>query len=64
MPDEVSCREASRLLSMARERRLDAAELEALRAHLEECFMCSNFDAQLKFLHQAAQRLRTRDESQ
>lgn len=61
MPDDVSCREASRLLSAACERELAPAELEALRLHLDDCFMCRNFDAQLKFLHEAAQRLRTRD---
>ena len=59
MADSVHCREASRLLSVAYERRLDAAELQALQAHLDECFMCRNFDSQLKFLHTAAQKYRT-----
>ena len=58
---EVDCREASRLLSVAYERRLSAAELGALNAHLEKCFMCRNFDSQLKFLHTAAQKYRVRD---
>lgn len=58
MADSANCREASRLLSVAYERRLTPAELQALQAHLDECFMCRNFDSQLKFLHTAAQKYR------
>jgi hypothetical protein len=54
--DDLSCRKASRLLSLACERPLDANELKALRNHLNECLMCTNFDKQLQFLHQAAER--------
>ena len=61
MSDSVSCREASRLLSVAYERRLTADELAALQGHLDQCFMCRNFDSQLKFLHQASQRFRVKD---
>jgi hypothetical protein len=57
--DEVDCRAASRLLSIAYERRLAPDELDALQRHLDKCFMCRNFDSQLKFLHGAAQRYRT-----
>lgn len=59
MADSVNCREASRLLSVAYERRLTPDELQALQAHLDQCFMCRNFDSQLKFLHTAAQKYRT-----
>ena len=59
MADSVNCREASRILSIAYERRLTAAELESLQAHLDKCFMCRNFDSQLKFLHQASEKFRT-----
>jgi len=59
--DSVNCREASRILSIAYERRLTAAELESLQAHLDKCFMCRNFDSQLKFLHQASEKFRTQD---
>ena len=52
--DDLNCREASRLLSLACERPLDAAELRALKGHLDECLMCTNFETQLKFLHKAA----------
>ena len=51
---DLNCREASRLLSLACERALDANEIRALKTHLDECLMCTNFEAQLKFLHKAA----------
>jgi hypothetical protein len=54
----LDCREASRLLSLACERELDAPELEALARHIDECLMCRNFSAQLKFLGQAARAYR------
>lgn len=55
---ELDCREASRLLSLAFERALSEEERVALRRHLDECLMCVNFEAQLRFLHQAARRYR------
>lgn len=58
MPGSVNCREASRLLSAAYDRTLDAAEAEALEYHLGRCLMCRNFDQQLKFLRRAAERFR------
>lgn len=61
MKERVDCRAASRLLSVAYERRLTAAELEALQGHLDKCFMCRNFDSQLKFLHQASEKYRVKD---
>lgn len=57
----LHCREASRLLSVAYERRLTAAELDELQRHLDRCFMCRNFDSQLKFLHDASERFRSGD---
>lgn len=59
--DEASCREASKLLSAAYERRLAPDELDRLQRHLDDCFMCRNFDSQLRFLHDASQRYRTHD---
>jgi len=56
--DAVDCREASRLLSVAYERALSGDESKALTYHLDRCFMCRNFDSQLKFLHKASQRFR------
>ena len=56
--EDLNCRKASRLLSLAYERALDAAELAALRRHLDVCLMCRNFEGQLRFLHEAARRYR------
>jgi hypothetical protein len=53
--EDLNCRHASRLLSLACERPLDANELRALKVHLEECLMCTNFETQLRFLHQASE---------
>jgi hypothetical protein len=61
LADDVDCREASRLLSVAYERRLESVEVEALQAHLDKCFMCRNFESQLKFLHRASERMRNQD---
>ncbi|HZZ91735.1 MAG TPA: zf-HC2 domain-containing protein [Usitatibacter sp.] len=54
--DDLDCRHASRLLSLACERPLTEAERAALRQHLDECLMCTNFEAQLRFLREAARR--------
>ena len=54
MKAEVNCREASRLLSVACERPLADEELAALQRHLDRCFMCRNFESQLRFLHDAS----------
>ena len=56
--EDLNCRQASRLLSLACERPLAADELRALKMHLDECLMCTNFEAQLKFLHRAASEFR------
>ncbi len=53
-PDDLNCRKASRLLSEACERPLEAEELRALKFHLDECLMCTNFEAQLQFLRKAS----------
>jgi hypothetical protein len=59
--DDFHCREASRLLSFAYERKLTPGELDALQGHLDECFMCRTFESQLEFLHAAARRMATKD---
>ena len=58
----LSCREASRLLSEARERRLGLGERLALRLHLLVCAGCNNFRKQLDFISAAMERFRRRDE--
>jgi hypothetical protein len=54
--DDLDCRHASRLLSLAYERSLTPPERAALKVHLGECLMCRNFEAQLEFLRKAARR--------
>ena len=58
---ELNCREASRLLSLACDRELQAGEKEALARHIDECLMCKNFSAQLTFLGKAAKAYRQGD---
>ena len=58
---ELNCREASRLLSLACERSLEASELKLLAQHIDECLMCRNFSAQLDFLGKAARAYREGD---
>ena len=58
-PEDLNCRNASRLLSLACERPLTAGELRALKHHLDECLMCTNFEQQLNFLHEASKVFRT-----
>jgi hypothetical protein len=55
---DLDCRNASRVMSLSYERPLSAAELRALKRHLARCLMCTNFEAQLRFLHEAARRFR------
>ena len=53
----ISCKEASRLLSQAQDRRLGWLEWLKLRAHLALCDFCSRFDDQLRFMREAMRRL-------
>jgi len=61
VPDDLNCRAASKLLSVAYERKLTPDELGALQRHLDECFMCRNFDSQLNFLHNVSTIYRAKD---
>ena len=54
----ISCKEASRLLSQAQDRRLGPVERFKLRAHLALCDFCTRFEAQLRFMREAMHRLR------
>lgn len=58
----LSCREVSRLLSEARERRLGMWERFGLALHLMMCSGCANFRRQLDFIGAAMRRFRDRDE--
>jgi len=57
--EDLNCRRASLLLSLACERPLSADEVRALKVHLDECLMCENFEQQLKFMHDCAKKFRT-----
>lgn len=59
----LSCREASRLLSEAMERELGLAERVALRLHLGICSACTRFKAQIGFLRRAMKRYPGPDEA-
>lgn len=59
--DDLDCRKASRLLSLACERPLEGQELRALKVHLDACLMCRNFEQQLGFLRKAARAYRGDD---
>jgi Putative zinc-finger len=55
----LDCREAARLLSVAQDRALSPAEIEALQDHLGRCLMCRNYESHLKFLRAALEHFRT-----
>lgn len=52
----LSCREASRLISESRDRPLGLGEQFALRIHLGLCTACTRFTRQLDFLRGAMKR--------
>jgi hypothetical protein len=53
--EDLNCRHASRRLSLACERPRTRTSCAPLKVHLEECLMCTNFETQLRFLHQASE---------
>jgi hypothetical protein len=58
----ISCKEASRLISQSQDRQLSLGEQVALRVHLAICRGCRAFSAQLAFLRRAVRRLAEADE--
>ena len=54
----VSCKEATRLLSQAQDRRLDYIEALKLKLHLSVCAACTRFSRQLAFMREALSRYR------
>lgn len=58
----LSCKDVSKLLSQARERRLGLGERLGLELHLMMCHGCANFRKQLDFISAAMRRYRDRDE--
>jgi hypothetical protein len=55
----LSCKEATRLLSQAQDRRLSYGERIRLRLHLIACVACSRFSRQLAVLREAISRFRS-----
>jgi hypothetical protein len=55
----LSCKEATRLLSQAEDRRLTYGERIKLRLHLLACIACSRFSRQLALMREAVSRFRT-----
>ena len=53
---KLSCRQASRLISMGLDRPLSQSEYVRLRVHLWLCGNCRQFSHQLTVLQQAARR--------
>ena len=53
----ISCKEASRLVSQSQDRQLSLGEQVALRVHLAICRGCRAFSAQVAFLRRAVRRL-------
>jgi hypothetical protein len=54
----LSCKEASRLLSQAQDRRLAWTERVKLRLHLGVCSACTRFARQLALVRAALERYR------
>ena len=58
----LSCREASRLISESKDRDLGLGEKLTLRIHLGLCSACTRFTRQLDFLREAMQRYPDRED--
>jgi hypothetical protein len=55
----LMCKDVTRLLSQAQDRRLPFLARWRVRAHLKVCEMCTRFEAQLRVLREAARRYRS-----
>ena len=53
----ISCKEASRLMSQAQDRELSLGERASLQVHLAICRGCRAVDAQFQFLRRAVRHL-------
>jgi hypothetical protein len=53
----LSCKEATRLMSQSQDRELSLGERAALKLHLAVCRGCRAASAQLEFLRRAVRRL-------
>ena len=55
----VTCKDASRLLSQAQDRRLTLVERLKLRVHLAVCDACTRFSVQLTVMRRAMRQFRS-----
>jgi len=55
----LMCKDVTRLLSQAQDSRLPFLTRMRVRAHLKVCALCTRFEAQLRFLREAARRYKT-----
>jgi hypothetical protein len=55
----ISCKDASRLVSLKEDARLTPWQRLTLRLHLTVCDACTRFEQQLRFLRTAMQKYRT-----
>lgn len=53
----LACRQATKLISQAQDRRLVLKESVALRMHLLMCGACPNYHRQMRFIRQACRRI-------
>lgn len=54
--EEISCREAAKLISVKRDRALDAEEERLLSKHLKICANCERYRGQIDFIATLAKR--------
>ena len=59
----MSCKQASKILSVKRDRLLSAEEELQLKNHLAICLYCRNFDGQLDVLAEMAKRFAVAQDS-
>lgn len=64
LPEKLTCRNASQLMSQAQDRALSPAEQLRLQAHLAVCRACDAFNRQMQFLRQALRRHPSRKEEE
>ena len=59
----MSCKQASKILSVKRDRLLSTEEESQLKNHLAICLYCRNFDGQLDVLAEMAKRFAVAQDS-
>lgn len=57
----ISCKDVTRLVSLAQDARLSFWQRTRVRLHLSICAACARFERQVRFLRTAMHRLRDQD---